>query len=127
MRKQTIILISIGVIVLLAGGSIVYRANHTAATPHFWAKAKATKATVACLAANSKLSVPKSVRNDIEMRAVGYLSDVPAGTNVDVKLATYSQATVTGSDYYPAKYGTYNFAMTKQSDGWRFTDFKHCY
>jgi len=127
MRKRTIILVSVGVLVLLTAGGAVYAATRTTATPHFWAKAKAARATVACLAADSKLTVPKSARNNIEMRAVSYLSDVPAGTNVDVKLATYSPARVTGSDYYPAKYGTYNFTMTKDSDGWRFTSFRHCY
>ena len=61
------------------------------------------------------------------MNALLYLSDVPAGTNVDVKLASYAPNEVTGTDYYPAKYGNYNFTMEKQSDGWHFTDFKHCH
>jgi len=127
MQRRNIALAGAALIVLLAVGGIVYATNRDTTTPHFWAKAKATPASVACLAANSKLNVPKNVRSDIEMRALGYLADVPAGTNVDVRIATYSQNTVTGSDHYPARYGTYNFAMTKESDGWHFTDFKHCY
>lgn len=127
MRKRTIITAGISVIVFLAIGGIVYATTRTTVTPHFWAKAKTTRATVACLAANPNLPISKDARNGIEMRAIGYLADVPAGTNVDVKLATYSPTRVTGSDYYPAKYGTYNFAMTKERDGWHFTDFKHCH
>lgn len=127
MRKRSVVIASIGVVILLAIGGAVFAATRTTTTPHFWAKAKATRATVACLQANPKLSISKSARNNIEMNALGYLSDVPAGTNVDVKLTTYSGTKVTGSDYYPTKYGTYNFVMTKLSDGWHFTDFKHCY
>jgi hypothetical protein len=88
---------------------------------------KATRASVACLAANPKINILKSTRSQIEMNALIYLSDVSAGTNVDVKLASYAPNKVTGADYYPAKYGNYNFTMEKQSDGWHFTDFKHCH
>jgi hypothetical protein len=112
---------------VVAVGGVVYTKTRPGATPEYWAKAKATRKVAACLPANSHLSVPDNVRSDIEMRAISYLIDVPAGTNVDVKLATYTANTVTGSDYYPAKYGNYNFAMVKQSDGWHFTSFEHCY
>jgi hypothetical protein len=73
------------------------------------------------------VNVTASERNTIEMTALTYLIDVPAGTNVDVRLASYSPTTVTGTDYYPAKYGSYNFAMTKHPNGWYFTDFLHCH
>ena len=127
MRKRTILIVAACAALILTVGGAAYTMTRTTATPHFWAKAKATRATVACLAANQHLNVPKSVRSDIEQNALLYLQDVPAGTNVDVRLATYSAASVTGSDYYPAAYGNYNFTMTKGSDGWRITDFKRCY
>jgi hypothetical protein len=60
------------------------------------------------------------------MAAVSYLIDVPAGTNVDVKIASRSDSKVTGSDHYPAKYGNYNFVLSKQSSNWVVTDFKRC-
>lgn len=128
MHTRTISIISACVITLaaIAGGAYALTRTSNAPTPHFWAKAKATPATVACLAANSKLTVPKGARTAIEQNALIYLSDVPAGTNVDVQLASYTGTSVTGSDRYPSKYGSYNFAMTKEGDGWHFTDFKHC-
>jgi hypothetical protein len=96
------------------------------ATPETFAKAKATTTTAKCLTEDATLTVPAKERSAIEMAAVSYLIDVPAGTNVDVKLATYSTDRVTGSDHYPVKYGNYNFAMVKQSEGWVITDFKRC-
>jgi hypothetical protein len=126
MNKRTIGITVASVAVLLAAGAI-YAATRTTTTPQYWAKAKATKATVACLSANAKLSVPASTRNGIEMAAISYLIDVPAGTNVDVRFATYSPTKVMGSDYYPAKYGTYNFTATKENDGWHITSFLHCH
>lgn len=117
----------LGVAVLMGAGAFAYaKSRTTETTPHYWAKAKTTPATGACLKANDKLDVPANVRSDIELTAMTYLIDVPAGTNVDIKLATYSTTTATGSDYYPDKYGTYNFAMSKDSSGWRITEFKRC-
>jgi hypothetical protein len=127
MTKRTTLFASVAVLILLSAASGAYAVTRTSTTPHFWAEAKATRATVACLQANPKLDVPKSARDNIEMIATSYLADVPAGTYVDVKLASYSPTKVTGSSNYASKYGSYNFVMTKQSDGWHFTDFKHCH
>lgn len=56
-----------------------------------------------------------------------YIYDVPAGTNVDVNIASYSgEDTVTGSLIYSDNYGSYNFTLTKQSGGWRYTAFTGC-
>jgi hypothetical protein len=64
----------------------------------------------------------------MEMAAISYLNDVPAGTVVDVKIASFSEDKVTGSDRYPAKYGNYNFVLAKQNGdgGWRVTGFERC-
>lgn len=56
-----------------------------------------------------------------------YIYDVPAGTKVDVNVATYNKKDiVTGSLAYDKHYGSYNFTITKQSDGWRYTQFSGC-
>ena len=124
MKKRNVLLAVAGLIILI--GIYAYMATRPSATPETYSKAKSTTTTEACLAEDSSLTVPASERNSIEMAAVSYLIDVPAGTNVDVKLATYSEDKVTGSDHYPDKYGNYNFVMTKQGGNWIITDFNHC-
>lgn len=54
--------------------------------------------------------------------------DVPAGTNVDVSIATYDSPSYTlgGSLTYSNEYGRYNFLLQKQSDGWRYVAFIRC-
>ena len=56
-----------------------------------------------------------------------YIYDVPAGTNVDVNIASYNGSDiVTGSLAYSDGYGSYNFTATKQSSEWRYTRFARC-
>lgn len=53
--------------------------------------------------------------------------DIPAGTNVDVNIASYTKdTTVAGSLAYPKQYGSYNFTVTRQADNWRYTEFTRC-
>jgi hypothetical protein len=94
-------------------------------TPHQWKEAKATEAKVACLGSNASLDIPTNTVSAIEMQAMSYLVDVPAGTNVDVHIASYSANKTTGSLRYPDTYGNYNFSMTRQGD-WQFDDFVRC-
>jgi hypothetical protein len=124
MKKQNVLYVLIGLVVLI--GVYVYMVARPAATPETYTKAKATKPTAECLAENTALTVPANERSAIELAAVSYLVDVPAGTEVDVKITTYSASKVTGSDHYPAAYGNYNFVAAKQGDGWLVTDFKRC-
>jgi len=129
MRKRTVVaaVCAAALVVLGVSAYIATRSNGSnQPAPQYWAKAKATKAAQKCLQANKNLTVAASERSKIEMSALSYLIDVPAGTNVDVRLATYNGTDATGSDYYPAKYGNYNFVMHRDSDGWRVSDFRHC-
>ena len=128
MLRRMVFIAGVGVIALLVAGGIVYASTRSTTTSHSWAKAKAARATVACLKVNPRLNnIPAAMRNSIEVATLAYLSDVPAGTDARVKLASYSPTTVTGSDYYPAKYGNYNFVLTQQNDGWHVTDFERSY
>jgi|GEM_PF-1557002 len=53
--------------------------------------------------------------------------DVPAGTNVQVNVATYSDSDmVTGSLIYPEQYGSYNYMLMKSGGSWQFTQFTRC-
>lgn len=128
MRKRNLVIIGTCLIILavaVTAAAMLGRRDHI--TSEHWAQAKATSAAVRCRADNAGLKLAKSTRDTIEMNALGHLIDVPAGTNVDVRIASYSPTRVAGSDHYPAKYGDYNFVMTKQHDGWHFTEFRHCY
>ncbi len=123
MKKRNTLFVLIGLVVL--AGIYAYMVTRPA-TPETYAKAKATTPAATCLAENKALTISAEERSAIEMSAVSYLIDVPAGTNVDVKVATYSDEKVTGSDHYPAKYGNYNFVMAKQRSNWIITDFTRC-
>lgn len=118
------LIVAVSLVVLT--GVYVFMVTRPSATPDTYAKAKTTQASAKCLVEDTTLAIPHDQRDAIELAAVSYLVDVPAGTNVDVKIAKYAKDEVTGADYYPSKYGTYNFAMAKQSDNWIITDFKRC-
>lgn len=115
-----------GLAILIGVGTYAYMTTRPIATPETYVKAKATETTAKCLAADATLTIPDDEHRAIELSAVSYLVDVPAGTEVDVRIATYSDNKVTGSDHYPDKYGNYNFAMDKRSEGWVVTDFERC-
>ncbi|HSX33037.1 MAG TPA: hypothetical protein VLF91_01735 [Candidatus Saccharimonadales bacterium] len=67
----------------------------------------------ACRTENPQLTVPSADRSEIELSAMSKLLTVPAGTHVDVRIATYGSGKATGSIIYPKPYGTYNFSVSK--------------
>jgi hypothetical protein len=129
MSKQKQVFIAGGLLLVAIIGAGFYVSSRTSATsptPTTHAKAKATPVAAKCLEESASLTLPTGSRDDIELSAISYLIDVPAGTNVDVKIASYDTNKITGSDRYPAKYGSYNFVMEKQGGNWAVTDFKQC-
>jgi hypothetical protein len=125
-RIRNTLLVGSSIAIVAVAAVILYMASRPGITPTKYAEAVRTPASETCLKSNPAVTVPAGVRNSIELSAISYLMDVPAGTNVDVKLASYSTQHVTGSDQYPAKFGSYNFVMNKQRGDWIITDFKHC-
>lgn len=88
-----------------------------------------------CAQANGALKMTALERNDIEMGAILHIVDVPAGTNVDVRIASADGRNASGSARYPGSYGSYNFTLTKDrglkpgvapSVSWQVTSFKPC-
>lgn len=131
MNKSTKLLAAIGLLLVIAIAVIVYvvtrpDAATSAMTPNNYAKAKATPITGVCLNEPDSLKVSASERAAVEMVAMSHLIDVPAGTNVDIKIATYSENKVTGSARYPSQFGRYNFVMEQQDGNWAITAFKRC-
>lgn len=94
--------------------------------PNYFAEALQTPSTGACLEADESISIKAEERMDIEYASMAHLIDVPAGTNVDIYLATYSESEVTGSDRYSGEYGSYNFTLTKQDGDWSVTAYQRC-
>jgi hypothetical protein len=121
-------LLAAAALIFVAAGSVVaYKLTRPASkVPTTYAAARRTPVAGKCLEQSVALTVLPDDRNTIELAAISYLIDVPAGTNVDVKIASYSKDVITGSDRYPSKYGSYNFTMNKQNGDWIITGFTRC-
>lgn len=129
MKRRSVLFAVVGVLVLMIGvfAYIVTRPSDTSIQQTTtYAKAMATPTNEKCLADNTALHISSGDLNSVQMVAMSYLIDVPAGTKVDTKFATYSAGKITGSDRYPAKYGNYNFVLQKQDGNWKITRFTHC-
>jgi hypothetical protein len=97
------------------------------------AKAKAKGTPPKCLADNAQLKPSADDKDGIEFAAVSQLTDVPAGTNTTVNVATYDGSIATGSEFYPKDYGTYNFTAKKDPSAtppnqmtWKMTSWTAC-
>ncbi|MDB5182504.1 MAG: hypothetical protein JWO47_288 [Candidatus Saccharibacteria bacterium] len=90
----------------------------------------------ACLqtAEDKNLTVTPEDYTFIQNNVVLSIIDVPAGTNVDVLLKSFSSKNATGTAVYTGKYGRYNFTAQKTSSnssdsytgGWKITHFEAC-
>lgn len=132
MKKRVITIASV-LIVVVAVAAVCMSLSRPAASPSSvyysvpYAQAKRMPVTGKCVAEKTTHTISASQRSTIEQMAMSHLYDVPAGTNVDIHIATYADDTVTGSDHYPDKYGSYNFTLGKQKNGdWMFTAFTRC-
>jgi len=118
--------------VLLVGMTAAYLTLRTKAPVNEQALAEAKKAAPACLLDNTALKIDSSAQTGIEQAALSKLTTVPAGTNVDIYIATYDTKTANGSAVYPGAYGTYNFTVKKDSSSaaqqpdWKLTSFTPC-
>jgi len=139
-KKLTLIVIAL--IVLLSAALLVWffisqhgsKANSNQGTPisaMSIQQARALHHTSTCLANNTQTKTTvESLPGLGEDSGIytGEIYDVPAGTNVDVSVASYDEpsSTIGGSLAYSNQYGSYNFLLQKQSDGWRYVAFIRC-
>lgn len=79
-----------------------------------------------CLGGDTAIDLPAEERTDIEYTSMSHVYDIPAGTELDVNIASYSDDTVTGSNLYEGDYGNYNFVLSKQNGNWAVTEYKRC-
>lgn len=149
MNKKYVALIGILVLAVMVGIGLVMLTNNnsSSATPvqdnkqayvsHTFSYMQAHYPTnpEVCLATSNdpSLKVDAIDRTDIENSVVGTITDIPAGTNVDVYVKTYDKTNITGSSLYESTYGTYNFIAKKakanassQSEEWLVTTFEAC-
>jgi hypothetical protein len=54
------------------------------------------------------------------------LKSVPAGTQTEIKLAHFDYGLASGTQTYSDGFGTYNFAVEKESDSWQTIYFAKC-
>lgn len=89
-----------------------------AATTFAEVKANAPANPKVCVAKshNPKLEIPYVDQTDIANAVSSSITDVPAGTNVNVYIGSYSGAKSAGSIMYDENYGTYNFSVTRKTD-----------
>jgi len=128
---KRIIITAAAVVVLVAAGvlAVRLRATSNGVLPNTYAQARSSGrgAPKACLSANKNITLDDTARADLEMAVIGQLIDVPAGTNVDVNVATYDASAATGSEIYGKDFGTYNFTVRKDNAGdWRVTSLVPC-
>lgn len=135
-NKKIVIFVSIAALVVavaLIAGLVLTRTDANGASEPASISIKAARALPKdnkCLANNattkSKVQAQEGLSEDGGFWT-SYIYDVPAGTNVDVSIATYNGSdSITGSLAYSDQYGSYNFIATKQADGWRYTHFANC-
>lgn len=135
MNKRTILLICIVVAGLTFIGVILYaltrpepaKISNKLLTSNHYAEARnePTNGT-RCLEEGEEIEVSTEERTDIEYASMSHIFDVPAGTELDVKIATYSEGEVTGSNLYKGNYGNYNFTLTNQNGDWTVTKYQPC-
>jgi hypothetical protein len=132
MDKKTVggLVILVVILGFVVGFYIHYR-NIPAPETVAQAQASSSETKPTCNTNNSSLKIDSQDNNNIQIAAVSHLSNVPAGTNADVNINSYTPTTTTGSVIYPKSYGSYNFKMRKVSGNtkeipWQITSFVAC-
>ena len=134
-RTLLILLIVAGALVAASviGAIIFTRTNNAASAPLTsisTQQARALPTDETCLANNSSIKTQVEKMDGLSEDFgpwTSHIYDVPAGTNVDVAINSYNGSdSITGSLAYSGDYGSYNFTLTKQADGWGYTRFTGC-
>lgn len=129
---SALIVAAVSIVAALSATIALYvNANETPQPTSIGMKdAQALPESGTCLANNpsvkTEVQAQKSLGED-DGFWTSYIYDVPAGTNVEVRIATYNgRDMITGSLAYSNQYGSYNFTASKQTDGWRYIKFTRC-
>jgi hypothetical protein len=132
LKKGHILAIAGGIVVILGVVAVVLLMQNRSDeyTRHTLSETKANAPVnpAACTAKSDdpNLKISASEQTDIFNAVVTSITDIPAGTEVNVYVASYDNATTNGSIVYAGDYGSYNFTATKQSGAWRVKTFEMC-
>jgi hypothetical protein len=123
-------------LVVIAGLVAYALTRNTTYTPTTFTQVQGNGTKVACLQKqdNPAVQVPDQDGTFIANAVSLSIIDVPAGTNFDVFVNSYSATTATGTAIYTGKYGSYNFTATHDATnsndaytaGWKVTKFEAC-
>lgn len=136
MNKRTLALIAaVGFLLIVVVTAKLTSKTAPPPTTYATAKEQAKKNPPPCMATkeNDKLKVSDTDKTQIPISVIGQLTDVPAGTGVDIYIQNYDSKAASGSSIYSGGYGKYNFVVkktAKTSDkykgDWQVTKFEAC-
>lgn len=134
--KRQIIIVSTAVLVIIVGIVWYVLAQKNSYMPTTLSNVQSNTISSACLRKedNPALQVPGEDGTFIANAVSLSIIDVPAGTNFDVFVNSYSGTDATGTAIYNGKYGSYNFTATHDTAnsndaytaGWKVTKFEAC-
>jgi len=136
-KKLLISFLAIGIVIISVIAVLLFVNRDTSFTGTTLSEIQKTLKddSPACLTSSKTVSIPAKDEHGLETAVVMAIIDVPAGTNVDVRVASITATKATGSSKYDGNYGTYNFVAEKVSDSpssdqtpsiWKVTSFVAC-
>lgn len=137
MKKLLVTLIIAGIVIVSVTAALFLINQGTSFSGTTLAEIKKTlnEDSPVCLKNSSTATVTATDQYGLETAVLSSISDVPAGTNVDILVATFSDTEATGSAKYADGYGTYNFVVKNVLDAttngqtqsvWETTSFVAC-
>lgn len=137
--KQKYLFISITALLFVGGGLFLLYQRHIPQPTTVAQAQKVAPAIRRTCDIGGPASLPTTDQTYLEHVALSRLLDVPAGTQADVVIATYTGKTAVGSVKYRGSYGSYNFTAARTgktmgmnedgssyNGGWKLTSFEAC-
>lgn len=136
-KKLLIVFLALGIVIISVIAVVLFINRDTSFTGTTLSDIQKTLKddSPACLKSSKTVSIPAKDEHGLETAVVSAIIDVPAGTNVDVRVASITATKATGSSKYDGNYGTYNYVAEKVADVssndqspsiWKVTSFVAC-
>lgn len=136
-KKLLILLVFVGLIIVSVVAVLFFVGRDTSFNDTTLAEIKKTLKddSPTCLESSKTVSIPAKDEHGLQTAVVTAIIDVPAGTNVDVRVASMNATEATGSSKYDGNYGAYNYVAEKVAELssndqtpsiWKVTSFVAC-